>query len=215
MESTNFTLSRLILSLLRMSVPKTLYVSLRCQGLVIVGHKSRVRLERGSRLKIAKGGLLTVGIKYNGPSRAWIEVKRGGTFRVEGRAHLMRGTSVEIAHDAILSIGDDTFLNENTKIVCNTRISIGNHCAISWGNTIIDSDMHYLIKSNVKQEKMSPVRIGNHVWTGMNVTVLKGVTIGDHSVVAAGSIVTRSIPESTLSAGVPSHVMCSDISWSN
>ncbi len=49
----------------------------------------------------------------------------------------------------------------------------------------------------------SPVRIGNDVWIGGNVTILQGITIGNNVVVAAGAVVTKDIPDNTLVAGVP------------
>ena len=48
-----------------------------------------------------------------------------------------------------------------------------------------------------------PVRIGNDVWIGGNVTILPGVTIGNNVVVAAGAVVTKDIPDNTLVGGVP------------
>ena len=48
-----------------------------------------------------------------------------------------------------------------------------------------------------------PIRIGDGVWIGANVTVLPGVTIGEHSTIAAGSVVNKDIPAHTLAMGVP------------
>ena len=59
-----------------------------------------------------------------------------------------------------------------------------------------------------------PIIIGNHVWIGMNVTILKGVRIGDGAIVAAGAVVTKDVPENTLVGGVPARVLKTDISWS-
>jgi acetyltransferase-like isoleucine patch superfamily enzyme len=215
MDSTDITITRIIVSLARMSILKTAYFSLKSHGPVIVGRKSRLRLEKGSRIIIAKGGLLTLGIKYNGSNGAFLEIKKGGTLRIEGRAHLMKGDSVEIARDATLTIGDDTFINENTNIICHSSVTIGSHCAIGWGNNILDSDLHYVIKDDIKSAKVAPVIIGDHVWTGLNVVILKGVTIGNNSVVAAGSMVTKDIPEHVLSAGSPARVISTKVDWSD
>jgi len=51
--------------------------------------------------------------------------------------------------------------------------------------------------------KTAPVKIGDNVWIGMNAVILKGVTIGENSVVAAGAVVTKSIPANTIVAGNP------------
>jgi acetyltransferase-like isoleucine patch superfamily enzyme len=58
-----------------------------------------------------------------------------------------------------------------------------------------------------------PIHIGNHVWIGMNVTILKGVQIGDGAIIAAGAVVTRNIPARCLAGGVPARVLKENITW--
>jgi acetyltransferase-like isoleucine patch superfamily enzyme len=58
-----------------------------------------------------------------------------------------------------------------------------------------------------------PVHIGNHVWIGMNVMILKGVTIGDGAIIAAGSVVNRDVPERCLAGGVPAKVIKENVQW--
>lgn len=53
----------------------------------------------------------------------------------------------------------------------------------------------------------APIVIGKNVWLGANVTVLLGVTIGDHAIVAAGAVVTKDVPENTVVGGVPAKVI--------
>jgi acetyltransferase-like isoleucine patch superfamily enzyme len=60
---------------------------------------------------------------------------------------------------------------------------------------------------------IEPIKIGNHVWIGMNSTILKGVTLGDNSIVAAGSVVTKSFPNNVLIAGVPAKIIKENINW--
>ncbi len=105
---------------------------------------------------------------------------------------------------AEVSIGDYTSIWYGTVISARHRITIGSHCAISWNCTIIDNDMHEIIDSNESSaRKDSAVRIGDHVWIGASAIVLKGVTIGENSVVAAGAIVTHEVAPNTLVAGAP------------
>lgn len=59
----------------------------------------------------------------------------------------------------------------------------------------------------------APIVIGNHVWIGLNVTILKGVTIGDGCMVAAGAVVTKSFPPNYLIGGVPAKIIKEDILW--
>ncbi|MFZ0548133.1 MAG: acyltransferase [Candidatus Promineifilaceae bacterium] len=111
------------------------------------------------------------------------------------------------AEPAELTIGDLTTIWYGTVISVRNRVNIGRECAISWNCTIIDNDMHQLIQDETVAQSVSDgsnqVILEDHVWLGAGVTVLKGVTIGHDSVVAAGAVVTKSIPPFTLAAGVP------------
>ena len=59
----------------------------------------------------------------------------------------------------------------------------------------------------------APIKIGNHVWIGQGATILKGVTIGNNSIIAAGAIVTKDIPANCIAAGVPARVIKEDVNW--
>lgn len=117
--------------------------------------------------------------------------------------------------EASLSIGDYTSIWYGTVVSARHQITIGSQCAISWNCTIIDSDMHEIIPSDGPQPvRGSPaIKIGDHVWIGVSAIVLKGVTIGENSVVAAGAIVTRDVPPNTLVAGAPARPIRAIAGW--
>lgn len=99
-----------------------------------------------------------------------------------------------------LKIGDHVFLNQNVSITCLNQIDIGDRVLIANNVVIVDHDHDYL---NGVGYNTSPVRIGNDVWIGANTIILKGVHIGDGSVIAAGSVVTKDVNTDTLVAGTP------------
>lgn len=73
---------------------------------------------------------------------------------------------------------------------------------------IVDSDFHGIPPdARAEPSPSQPVHIGNNVWLGSRVMVLKGVTIGDNAVVAAGGVVTKDVPANTLAGGVPAKVL--------
>jgi acetyltransferase-like isoleucine patch superfamily enzyme len=86
---------------------------------------------------------------------------------------------------------------------------VGADCAISWDVTITDSDEHW--QHHV--EMVQPVRIGDHVWIGARAAVLKGVTIGDGAIVAAGAVVVDDVPAGALAAGVPARIVREGVEW--
>jgi acetyltransferase-like isoleucine patch superfamily enzyme len=100
-----------------------------------------------------------------------------------------------------LVLGERVFINTGATIVANHSIVIGDSCLIGDLVAIFDCDHHAMEPSS--PARIAPVRLGTNVWVGRSATILPGVTIGDHAVIAAGSIVTRDVPAKTLVAGVP------------
>lgn len=105
---------------------------------------------------------------------------------------------------ARIKIGDNTRIN-SAAIHAYENITIGNNCVIASGVHIIDSNGHELFSNNrtIGMDKPKPIIIGNNVWIGLNVVILKGTTIGDNSVISAGSIVKGFFPENSLIQGNP------------
>lgn len=113
-----------------------------------------------------------------------------------------------------ISIWDYTYINSpNTKISgCNQySISIGKYCSISWWVNIINHDKHNIDKlttceihfKNKFQNRWGDINIWDDVWIGCWVTILPGITIGDWSIVWAGSVVTKDIEAYTVVAWIP------------
>ena len=91
-----------------------------------------------------------------------------------------------------------------TVIGCAVKIIIGRNVRCGANTLINDTDWHALDPRSGPDE---PVLIGNDVWLGANVTVLKGVEIGENTLVATGSLVTRPLPPNVVAAGIPARVI--------
>lgn len=109
-----------------------------------------------------------------------------------------------------LSIGDNVSIGDRTELHVGDNLSIGDGTLIAWDCCIMDRDYH---KINSMQEKTAPVIIGKDVWIGCNSLILKGVTIGEGSVVAAGSVVTHDVLPHSLVAGNPAKVIRENVQW--
>lgn len=89
------------------------------------------------------------------------------------------------------------------SIVSNSSVTIGNHVLIGANCQIGDRDGH----SNRYKSSPEPIIIEDGVWLGMNVTILKGVTIGARSIIGANSVVTKDIPANCVAVGNPCKVI--------
>jgi acetyltransferase-like isoleucine patch superfamily enzyme len=133
------------------------------------------------------------------------------------------GCSFALGVNGSVVVGNFTLLN-GAIVMAEERIEIGSHCLVSWNVGIADSDFHPLepaqrlidakalapfYKDRPPRPRLEtrPVKISDNVWIGMHAIILKGVTIGENSVVAAGAVVTKSVPANTVVAGNPAVVV--------
>ncbi len=100
-----------------------------------------------------------------------------------------------------LKVGRNVFINQGASVVSHLEITIGDNVKIGDFVAIYDSDFHPIEPS--KELTLAPVHIKEGAWIGRSAIILPGVTVGANSVVAAGSVVTKSVPPATLVAGVP------------
>jgi len=158
------------------------------------------------------------------------KISIGGNSRVKRwRLSLDKNSSLTVGRDSIVDariisdragsrfiVGDRTSIG-NSLLVAAERIEIGDDVLMSWGITVVDHNSHSLDFARRKDDviqwgkglkewthvKISPVKIGNKVWIGFGVTILKGVEIGEGAVVAASAVVTKNVAPWTVVAGNP------------
>ena len=126
------------------------------------------------------------------------------------------------------TIGDRVMINDSI-FYCASGITIGSDVMISWGCTIIDNNSHSLVSADRIKElstarekyeagtigndtdwsivKHAPIVIKDKVWIGFNSIILKGVTIGEGAVIAAGSVVTKDVPDYAIVGGNPAKII--------
>ena len=107
-----------------------------------------------------------------------------------------------------ISVGKQFLANYNVTILDIMPVTIGDYVMIGPGTMI--STVNHPLSPAERRKHMGigrPVRIGNDVWIGGNVSILPGVNIGTNVVVAAGAVVTHDIPDNCIAAGVPAKVI--------
>lgn len=118
----------------------------------------------------------------------------------------------------IISIGDRTGISGNTHLACieGKKIEIGRGCMFSANIVIRVGDSHSILDNSTKQ-RINPsddVSIGDNVWIGNQVCILKGTRISANSIVGTGAIVTKAFDESNIAiAGNPARIIRSNIDW--
>jgi acetyltransferase-like isoleucine patch superfamily enzyme len=152
-------------------------------------------------LQLEKGTKLSIGKNVSFTSR-----NRGYHLNLQSPMKLMLDKK-----GAEIVIGDNTRI-VGTCIHAQESIRIGNNCLIAGNCQIVDSSGHELSFDNVKNRiktlgKTRPIVIEDNVWIGANTFVLPGVTIGEGSVIGAGSIVVSNIPPYSIARGNPAVVI--------
>ena len=132
-----------------------------------------------------------------------------------GKNVYMRPTCSDFKGLWNLSVGDDTSIPKGAVFYCTEapltigkKVIFGPHPTIITGDHRIDVIGKYIIDSHEKlPQNDAPITVEDDVWTGANITILKGVTIGRGSVIAAGAVVNKSCPPYSIIGDVPAKVL--------
>ncbi len=106
-----------------------------------------------------------------------------------------------------INIGDCVLVSPGCRISACHEISIGDSTMLANGVYITDSDWHGIYDRVERPKEPTPVIVGKNVWLGDNCTILKGVAIGDNSIVASKAVVTKDIPANVIVAGNPAKIV--------
>jgi len=162
---------------------------------------ARYELAPAARLEIGAGVVTErMGARLHfslGPG-AHVRIGDGTWLRTElGEVHVVA------FEGARLELGPEGFLN-GCHLSAKQSLRIGRRTWIGPGSRIFDSDQHDFDAD--RPETSSPVVLGDHIWVASDVTILKGVTIGDHSVIGTRALVTADVPAHSLALGSPARV---------
>jgi acetyltransferase-like isoleucine patch superfamily enzyme len=140
----------------------------------------------------------------------FVHVGKDARISVTGDAYFYGDNIIRVEKGARLLLGNNTHINIGANVNAVKEVSIGSDCVVSMNVHIRDNDGHHLKGS----EFATPVHIGNRVWIGYGAIILKGVTIGDGAIIAAGAIVTKDVPQKAVAAGSPAKVIRENAEWS-
>ena len=155
---------------------------------LILGYKQVKSSHMETRLLIEENSCMEIRGNFTAYAGSYIRVVKGGHLTLEGG-----------------------FINEGCQITCASHTTLGKGCTIGRDVVIRDYDGHTIDLPGYEIAK--PIHIGEHVWIGNRAIILKGVTIGDGAIVAAGALVTGDVPAHTIVAGIPARIIKENINW--
>lgn len=125
---------------------------------------------------------------------------KGGKLSIGKMLRLRSGAKIRVRKNAVVQIGKNLSMSNNCMVVAWERIEIGDNVQFGPGVLVYDQDHDYNVAGGLAAEKYktSPITIGNNVWIGANVIILRGTVIGDNCVVAAGSVIKGIYPDNVL-----------------
>ena len=138
-----------------------------------------------------------------------------GNLIIKGRVHLGEKNGIYVAKSGILTLGDNVKINSELSLNCLKEISIGDNSLLAWRCTVLDCDFHNIYDYDNKIiNKDKPVTIGDKVWIGNNVIILKGTKIHNNCIIGAGSVVSKNTSqENSIYAGLPIKQIKKNIKW--
>jgi acetyltransferase-like isoleucine patch superfamily enzyme len=161
-----------------------------------------LRYQGSGRVKFAAGS----GVE-RGPQVLLLDTAPGSEILIGERAWFRSKYCANVLttfENARIEIGPDCMFN-GCVLTARERITLGKKTMLAWNVTVLDSDLHDL--SNTEPMRVKPVTLGDYVWVGAGATIVAGVSIGSHTIVASGSVVTRDLPDHVLAAGVPAKII--------
>ncbi|MDR6971738.1 acyltransferase [Leifsonia shinshuensis] len=150
------------------------------------------------------GARIGPGVRLGGPGR--YELARGSAVR--------KGARVWVGEGAVLRLERGSAIGARCTVNVASGVSLGEGTQISWEVQLLDTDFHRITRPDGEVlPHTAPIRIGRHVLVGTGAMILKGVSIGDGGVVAAGSVVTRDVDAGVIVGGNPARPLGEASDW--
>jgi len=155
-----------------------------------------------------RGRLQTDGICFICP-RVKLEIGRNATLRIGRWAWIGHASKIRV-HEGEVSIGAKTVIGQECTISAFQHVSIGRECIIADRVMLIDFDHGVTeVERPIRVQGIykRDVRVGHNVWIGYGACILRGVTVGDNSIIGTSSVVTKQVPANAVIAGSPARVI--------
>ena len=135
--------------------------------------------------------------QLNLPNNSFIDISKNAKVNID-KLSLNYNVSIRVRDNAKFQIGKGVCFNNGSVVTCRKHIEIGDRCSFGPNVMIFDNDHDIYSDNYIDSYVCDDIIIGNNVWVGANVVILKGVKIGDNAVIAAGSVVRHNVPPNVI-----------------
>ena len=138
-----------------------------------------------------------------------LQIGRRGRARFGRWVWIGHDTKIR-CHEGEVRIGDKTVLGQECTISAYQHVSIGEQCILADRTMLIDFDHNVAeVERPIRMQGIykRDVRVGNNVWIGFGAQILRGVTVGDNSIIGASAVVTKDVPANAVVAGTPARIV--------
>lgn len=146
------------------------------------------------------------------------ELKIDGFFHINGNFSTGNDYVICINKDAILEIGEGTYLGSNTKIITTKKVNIGKYFRFGYESQISDSNYHYILDYETKKVRRidKAIIIGDYCWIGNRSTIMRGTVTPKNLIVASNSLLNRDytldVEENSVIGGMPAKLIKKGVS---
>lgn len=207
----------------QLSILKTLYFNLHYFGLrgfklpVLVFKNFKLNLLRGKvelqdwNFGVVRLGQQMVGIIDDKSEKGIWSV--GGEVVFNGKVKIGSGCRITCNENGCVVFGDKVNITGRTSIISDNKIVIGKESLISWDCLLMDTDFHKVIYQGKQVNNSKVIYLRDHVWIGCRSTILGGADIPENSIVAAGSVLTKTFAEENILLGGNNRILKKNILW--
>ncbi len=174
-------------------------------GFINIKSGTKINCSKSSSVSIKNGAFqfgypLRFSCDYPSQNRGLIKLGNGSRLIVEGSVTLGPGSAIVLGEGAVLRFGGDNVFAHNTMIFCHKSVVFERGAAASWNCVFMDWDGHEFRRGQGERQRVlkRPLLVGKNVGVQMNVLVPRGVSIGDNSIVSAGTVLRKDVPSNTL-----------------
>lgn len=199
-----------------LSYIKTIGACLKTRCRIFCYRKTYFHMENKAKIIFAPNSILHLNRSHY-PSKyhtdGLLYLKENSVMEIRGRVAFGDGMKITL-HSGSQCQLNDCVINNHCDIGIKSKLYIGAGTLIGDYCSIHDFDGHKIMNETGDFiEGISEIHIGRNVWIGEKVTILKGVSIGDNSIIGAGSLVTKDVPDGVLVVGNPCRILRENVFW--